>query len=439
MVFKVILFAKQLILLAFRLKHMKYITTLFLFGFYSSIGLSQDNKKVLFIGNSYTAGLPQMIEQMALSVGDTLEAFESSAGGQRLSGHLLNQQTKDEITNKNWDYVVLQEQSQLPSFPDSQVEKDCYPYAKLLCDLIYKDNSCKKAMFYMTWGRKNGDQANCGFFKPLCTYKGMDSMLRLRYEYMARVNKAELSPVGAVWREVRESFPTIELYSPDESHPSQEGMYASACCFYASLFRKNPMTIAETMGLDSLTALNIRKSAKKIVFDSLLRWKIGEYDLTADFSFTTNSRYEYVFKNESRNNTKQLWEFEFTTDTSSNPTFGFTKEGKQTVKLTTYNSCDTITIEKEIDIFGLGIGDTEGNKLGIYPNPAKENIKVQLPKASLIEDILILSIDGKMLYKERLGEKREVLELNMESLSTGVYFLVVRTNERTYRVRVFKE
>lgn len=72
----------------------------------------------------------------------------------------------------------------------------------------------------------------------MCTYAGMDSLLHLRYMMMAEDNHAVVSPVGAVWNYIRANFPLIELYSPDESHPSVAGSYAAACCFYTSIFRK---------------------------------------------------------------------------------------------------------------------------------------------------------------------------------------------------------
>ena len=50
---------------------------------------------------------------------------------------------------------------------------------------------------------------------------------------MANDNKALLSPVGAVWKYLRNNNPGISLYQSDESHPTLAGSYAAACCFYA--------------------------------------------------------------------------------------------------------------------------------------------------------------------------------------------------------------
>jgi hypothetical protein len=40
---------------------------------------------------------------------------------------------------------------------------------------------------------------------------------------MAETNDAIVAPVGAVWNYIRQNHPEIELYNPDESHPSLIG------------------------------------------------------------------------------------------------------------------------------------------------------------------------------------------------------------------------
>ena len=142
--------------------------------------------RVLFIGNSYTAvnNLPQLTADCALSIGFAgfpMEIASSTPGGTTFQMHTTNATTQSLINQGNWDYVVLQEQSQLPSFPDAQVAAECFPYAAQLNDQILSIDSCTETVFYMTWGRQNGDSGNCASWPPVCTYEGMDSLLNLRY------------------------------------------------------------------------------------------------------------------------------------------------------------------------------------------------------------------------------------------------------------------
>lgn len=231
-----------------------------------------DNYRVLFIGNSYTYvnNLPQVISSMAESTNDTLTFTMHAPGGCTFAQHV--QSAAQYIRQGGWDYVVLQEQSQLPSFPDGQFMSQSYPYAQQLCDSIRTYNPNAKIVFYMTWGRKNGDQQNCPVYPPLCTYQGMDSLIYVRYMMMAEDNEAMVSPVGYVWHVIRDQYAGIELYESDESHPSLAGTYAAACSFYATFFQKSPNSISFDAGLNSQEAANIRQIATTLVFDSLDKW-----------------------------------------------------------------------------------------------------------------------------------------------------------------------
>lgn len=204
----------------------------------SSICFAQ-TKSILFIGNSYTysnGGVDVMLKNIALAEGDTLYTESLAIGGAKFSDFCNNLETFERIRSRAWDYVVLQEQSQLPAFPPSQVEAECYPYAKQLCDSIRANDSCTQILFFMTWGRENGDQDNCANYTPLCTYDGMQQRLRESYVQMAEDNNAVVVPVGLAWKNVRERYPEINLYQSDESHPTLEGTYLAALTFCKTIY-----------------------------------------------------------------------------------------------------------------------------------------------------------------------------------------------------------
>lgn len=232
------------------------------------------SKRVLWIGNSYTEvnDLPQMTADIAKNMGNVIDFSSYTPGGCTFEQHCSNM-SMTLICNGGWDVVVLQEQSQLPSFPQSQVEVECFPYAARLVDSVYAHNPNGEAMFYMTWGRKDGDQANAKYFPVLGTYEGMDSMLYERYMQMAADNDASVSPVGRVWRYLRTNEPDLELYAGDGSHPSLAGSYAAACTFHTMFFGDDPSLITTDLGLDSKAAAAIRAAVKIVVFDNISQWQ----------------------------------------------------------------------------------------------------------------------------------------------------------------------
>ena len=207
---------------------------------------------------------------MMLSTGEDMQYEMSAPGGCSFQQHCSV--SSSYIQQGNWDYVVLQEQSQLPSFPEGQFMQECYPYAVSLCSMIRDYSPDAQIVFYMTWGRQNGDQQNCLYYPPLCTYEGMDSLLYLRYMMMAEDNHAWVSPVGAVWHYIRDHYPDVELYQSDESHPSYFGSYVAACSFYTVLTGRNPSNITWNGLLNESTALMAKNAAKTVVYDSLWKW-----------------------------------------------------------------------------------------------------------------------------------------------------------------------
>ena len=240
-------------------------------------------KRVLFVGNSYiyTNGLPQMLSNLALSNNDTVSYDSSMPGGYTFESHTTNAVTLNKIAIGNWDFVVLQEQSQRPAFSPAQVAAEVYPYAQILNDAIEAANPCTQTVFYMTWGRQNGDAANCPFYPPICTYAGMQQRLRESYLEMANDNHCWVAPAGAAWQLVRTQHPDIQLYSSDGSHPSVAGTYLVACVFYSTLFQESPLGLSYIATLPAADAAVLQQAAAQTVLDSLSTWRL---DTPASFN-----------------------------------------------------------------------------------------------------------------------------------------------------------
>jgi len=412
--------------------------SLFLFILIGSVS-SQTTKHVLFLGNSYTAvnNLPTIVANIAHNMGDSLAHSENTPGGFTLQGHSTDATSLSYINQGGWDYVVLQEQSQKPSWPISQVITDVFPYAKTLSNLIVQASPCAKPLFFMTWGRKNGDSYNCASWPPVCTYNGMDSLLNLRYRMMADSNDAYVSPVGAVWHYIRDTKPNINLYSADESHPSAEGSYAAACTFYTLIFQKDPSLITFDFGLDPITALDIRNATKIIAYDSLAKWNVGKYLPNAQFSENHNMDTVY-FKNNSTYAIDYTWRFgDGNSSKLFEPSHIYTSSGNYKVVLEA-NKCgnrDTISHNVQVTISTLNIPDYKVYK--IYPNPIEEQITIAFNKSESLQNIAILSIDGKLVKTYENDEGKQI-QLDVSQLSTGIYILQFTIEGMSYQYKIVK-
>ncbi len=364
--------------------------------------------RALFLGNSYTDynNLPELVKQLALSAGDTLEYSKYTPGGYTLEGHSTNSTSLNLIQAGNWDYVVLQEQSQRPAFSDAQVANEVYPYARKLDSLIKLSNPCAATLFYMTWGRKNGDAGNCPFLPEICTYEGMDSLLQLRYTIMAQDNNASVSPVAKVWRSLRENHPNIELYIADESHPSNNGSFAAACTFYAMLFGKDPAATSYNFTVNAADAAIIKNTSKNIVFDSLSFWTRFDDLPVAQFTSTLNGA-TANFTNQSLNASQYTWNFgDGNTSNSAAPGHTYSSNGTYVVTLTAKETdCNhTSTFTDTLQISGAtSIIPQEGAtafRPEIFPNPVGKELFIRSEQA--LAGIKIWDVNGRLVLQPDL-------------------------------------
>jgi len=319
---------------------------LFLFFFYTPTILLSQSLDVLFIGNSYTYAnnMPQMVSEIALSFGDSLNFESSTPGGATFNVHSTNTNTLNKISQKPWDYIVLQAQSQEPSFSPTQVANDVFPYAQILIDSIESNSTCTEPIFFMTWGRKYGDQQNCQFYPPICTYLGMQQRLRESYLDMTFNHNATCSPVGICWKESIAQDSTLNLFSPDNSHPSIYGSYLAACSFYSTIFKK-PSLGSDYIpnGIDTSTAIFLQTIASNTVLDSLSVWNI----FNADFNSMMIGD-SVIFDNISSNYENFFWDFgDGNSSTDYSPVHTYLSGGSYDVTLvsSTNNGCvvDTVT------------------------------------------------------------------------------------------------
>lgn len=375
--------------------------------------------------------MPSLLQQVASSAGDTVYTESRTPGGRRISQHATDPQVFQMIRSRDWDYIVIQCQSQEPSFPDGQVASDVLPYAKILCDSIRANSTCTIPLFFMTWGRKNGDASNCDFFPPLCTYEGMDSVLSSNYLKMGSLNSAEVCGVGAVWHRLRQQSSDMELYSPDESHPSYAGSIAGAYAFYTSIFRKSPLEATFNGSLTADQADSIRSVVKYVVFDHLEEYNIGINDPDASVFLLENDGCQFSFNGPERYES-YAWDFgDGNVSEEANPIHTYSTDGKYTVTFTLGDECGRYdSSSREVQCGVNSVGDLTRDKLSIYPNPNEGRITIN-SNAILVS---IVTLEGKSLPYTKKGQFY-VLDTDMR----GVVIVGLQLGEAIVYRRIMME
>lgn len=229
--------------------------------------------RVLFIGNSLTSAnnLPAMVAAIAKSRGDKLLYTAHTPGGASLSRHAANQDVLEKLRQQAWDFVVLQEQSQLPGFSTRQLSKIVFPHATRLAEETKKANNNTSVVFYMAMAHRNGDPANKKVSSDLLTFEGAQRRINKTYLTMAQDNQALVAPVGVAWRAVRKKHPEIGLYA-DDVHPNPTGTYLAACVFYATLFQSPCTGAAVPRQVDQSAAQSLQQTADEVVLNPGSSW-----------------------------------------------------------------------------------------------------------------------------------------------------------------------
>lgn len=190
-------------------------------------------ESILFIGNSctYFNNVPELVTAlMAKGAGCHVQTRMIAPGGAQLRKQWADDHTRAALTERKWDYVILQEQSTLGRdyYVDGNarvVGDELFAPAAALWSKAARDAGAQP-VFYLTWSRKTTPEDQAA--------------LNHAYFSAARQAGAPVAPAGIAWQLVRRERPDLELYWKDGSHPSPAGSYLAACAIYATLLHRDP-------------------------------------------------------------------------------------------------------------------------------------------------------------------------------------------------------
>ena len=267
-------------------------------------GQGQGPADILLMGNSYVASnsLHNLVDGVMSAASTPANLSTLNGGGMLLSQHASNvassgHQWNTTLNNGVWDWVVLQDQSQVPGLPRT----DTYwinsnDGAVELAEVI-EDNGGETVLM-MTWGRRAGDGANPwhGYNQRFSNFSNMQDELASGYldyrdNITANGDTAWVAPVGLAFEHIHDKIvaeggtPTdsgntfYDLYTGDRSHPSLSGSYLAATVIYATITGNDPVGLSHSTSLSNGLVLELQQAAAATAIQGRFRQRIAKKNL----------------------------------------------------------------------------------------------------------------------------------------------------------------
>ncbi|MDP7115050.1 MAG: hypothetical protein QGH45_23960, partial [Myxococcota bacterium] len=256
-----------------------------------------EDARVLMLGNSYVQ-MGSMDERLAPAFADTVPAWDEvfvqriSQGGYTLAQHAMQADGSNGDTPTrqalvtgpdagSWDWVVIQDQSQTPGFPQTELSwMASRSGAITLHELITAGGG--ETVFLLTWGRRDGDAQNATLYPDFSTMQ--ERLLEGYLAYIAAVEadgrpRAWLAPAGLAFQRVHDDVvaagqdPTdgdtafTRLYVADGSHPSAAGSYLAALTIAAALTGRPVTGVSALPDVDGGEVEYLQRVATDVVRD----------------------------------------------------------------------------------------------------------------------------------------------------------------------------
>jgi PKD domain. len=423
---------------------MRFFFSTFLLSIFFINAQAQQRLNVLYLGNSYTSvnNLPQMTSLLSLGTHRTINYESNTPGGSTLEQHSRNNTSLALIRKGNWDYVVLQEQSQMPSI-DYYRYQSMYPAVEQLTDSIKKYSPCATVVMYLTWGRLLGGQ-QCEDYGngTYCSadfrdFDHMQDTLTSSYNQIAYQTNSYIAPAGEAWREVLNNT-DITLHSADGSHPNTAGTYLTACVLHSVFWHESPIGVTNCTTLDNETIMKLQRYAHQVVMETPKTWNLHVDDVFADFtSVVEEATVNFINLSESLSPCEYLWDFgDGCYSTEENPEHTYQHNDDYLVKLKTESCLKNDSCIQIVKLDPLSEKETRQIKAPIiYPNPASFEIQIQYDGKYTAE---IFNMFGTSIFKEEnLNGTRFI---NLDSVPKGSYLLKIQTkdNDRDFVKKLIK-
>jgi hypothetical protein len=392
---------------------------------------AQDTTKVLFIGNSFTSqnDLPNLFKQISLGSGKNVVVASHMPGGvsvgdtsQGTSAHMNNPLVYSLIRSNDWDYLVLQDNQGrfclgYGQFPSSSLVIE--GHIKIRDSLLFY-HPCAHMIWYAGFGPKNG-------YPPYASSgTALIDTIYQNYQFLRDTAGQIIAPIGPAFKKVISQYPSINLWSADDVHPSLFGSYLTANVFFTTIFKSSSISSSYNPGFSLVEDSLMKNIAFQTTIDSMNT--TGLIQITPIISQLGNTLSISGYQNCN-------WFNNGVPFILNNCTVNINQAGNYYAIVTDKNNCDFQTLEYYYLTTNIDENADDYSDVRHFPNPATELINININSYDNVNsEFEIYNIVGN-LVKSGIVQLKEN-KINVVDLSNGMYLLVIRSNSFTKSLKL---
>jgi PKD repeat protein len=160
-----------------------------------------------------------------------------------------------------------------------------------------------------------------------------------------------------VWKNVRETYPELNLYAPDNAHPSIFGSYVAACTFYTAIYKESPVEGTCPKKIEDTHAKNIQEKAAEYTLTYYPMYNLDTLQITKPekdpkLNFDIKEKWlSITIVNKSYGGSQYYWDFgDGNTSSKRTPKHYYRKPGKYVVTLYVKSNCTWYKLKKTIKV-----------------------------------------------------------------------------------------
>tara|TARA_R110000787_G_scaffold17180_1_gene54177 strand:+ start:9919 stop:10662 length:744 start_codon:yes stop_codon:yes gene_type:complete len=197
---------------------------------------------ILFIGNSLTIannGIDYHVKKFYDNGNPdvSVNTHSVSVSGASLKEHLMSGIAAGEINNKDWDYIILQENGIVATVNPEETIASILSFKEII-------SPSTTTFLFMTWAYEN---------QPEMT----DQLSSVYYE-ASELTNYKVIPVGLAWRDFMATNET-SLLNPDGLHPNMHGTYFASAMIFSILSNQNIIQVPYHSNLEEFQAQYIKQ------------------------------------------------------------------------------------------------------------------------------------------------------------------------------------